>query len=243
MQELGTLPGLETSIANGISADGSTVVGTASTLYSPNHRAFIWRQASGMQDLTTVLLSVLPSGWQVTEANAASADGTFIVGTATDTALKPHAFLANVPSCVAASVVTQPVGGTPCTGQPYTLSVTAGGNGPLHYQWERDGVAISGATSSQFSFTTASHADSGVYDCIVSGGCGTTRSVAASLSFCACISCAADFNQDGGVDGADVSDFFSAWEQGSCDADVDHNGGTDGDDVSTFFTAWENGGC
>ncbi|MBS0195959.1 MAG: hypothetical protein JSR77_04300 [Planctomycetes bacterium] len=55
--------------------------------------------------------------------------------------------------------------------------------------------------------------------------------------------CPADFNQDGGVDGADVSDFFAAWEIGDAIADVNQDGGVDGADVTTFFVAWENGGC
>jgi hypothetical protein len=55
--------------------------------------------------------------------------------------------------------------------------------------------------------------------------------------------CPADFNQDGGVDGADVSAFFAAWEYGAGEADVNYDGGVDGEDVSVFFAAWENGGC
>jgi hypothetical protein len=55
--------------------------------------------------------------------------------------------------------------------------------------------------------------------------------------------CPADFNQDGGVDGADVDAFFAAWENGETQADVNQDGGIDGGDVDTFFAAWENGGC
>jgi hypothetical protein len=55
--------------------------------------------------------------------------------------------------------------------------------------------------------------------------------------------CAADFNQDGGIDGADVSAFFAAWEAGDSSADVNQDGGTDGADVSAFFAVWEAGGC
>lgn len=55
--------------------------------------------------------------------------------------------------------------------------------------------------------------------------------------------CPADFNQDGGVDGADVEAFFLAWEQGEPESDVNQDGGIDGADVETFFIAWENGGC
>ncbi|MBS0195284.1 MAG: hypothetical protein JSR77_00845 [Planctomycetes bacterium] len=55
--------------------------------------------------------------------------------------------------------------------------------------------------------------------------------------------CPADFNQDGGVDGADVESFFAAWENADPSADVNQDGGIDGADVSTFFQAWEAGGC
>lgn len=55
--------------------------------------------------------------------------------------------------------------------------------------------------------------------------------------------CPADFNQDGGIDGADVDDFFSAWEAGEAAADVNADGGIDGSDIGVFFAAWEAGGC
>ncbi|MBX3382081.1 MAG: matrixin family metalloprotease [Phycisphaeraceae bacterium] len=58
-----------------------------------------------------------------------------------------------------------------------------------------------------------------------------------------CSPCAADYNQDGGVDGADVDAFFSDWEQGLPCADVNEDGGIDGSDVDFFFNVWENGGC
>jgi hypothetical protein len=55
--------------------------------------------------------------------------------------------------------------------------------------------------------------------------------------------CPADFNADGGVDGADVVDFFAAWEAGESTADVNLDGGVDGGDIDVFFAAWEAGGC
>jgi hypothetical protein len=51
--------------------------------------------------------------------------------------------------------------------------------------------------------------------------------------------CPADWNQDGGVDGADVDAFFTDWEAGN--ADINADGGTDGADVTTFFGYWEAG--
>ena len=55
--------------------------------------------------------------------------------------------------------------------------------------------------------------------------------------------CSADFNRDGGVDGADVEAFFLAWQAGTAAADVNRDGGVDGADVETFFVAWQAGGC
>jgi hypothetical protein len=58
-----------------------------------------------------------------------------------------------------------------------------------------------------------------------------------------CPPCAADFNQDGGVDGLDLEGFFPAWaDAGSC-ADVNLDGGVDGGDVEFFILLWEQGGC
>jgi subtilisin-like proprotein convertase family protein len=58
-----------------------------------------------------------------------------------------------------------------------------------------------------------------------------------------CPSCAADFNVDGGVDGADAVAFYGAWEGGEGCADVNLDGGVDGGDVVDFFRLWEQGGC
>ena len=55
--------------------------------------------------------------------------------------------------------------------------------------------------------------------------------------------CSADFNQDGGVDGADVEAFFLTWTSGEPAGDVNQDGGVDGGDIETFIVQWENGGC
>ena len=63
--------------------------------------------------------------------------------------------------------------------------------------------------------------------------------VACPDPFCA----AADFNQDGSVDGQDVEPFYASWEVADPAADVNQDGGVDGSDIETFFKAWEAGGC
>jgi hypothetical protein len=66
-----------------------------------------------------------------------------------------------------------------------------------------------------------------------------------SLTACGgvCPVCAADFNQDGGVDGPDIEAFFVTWEAGGVCGDVNQDGGTDGPDIEAFFALWEAGGC
>jgi hypothetical protein len=58
-----------------------------------------------------------------------------------------------------------------------------------------------------------------------------------------CPPCAADYDNNGGVDGGDLSAFFSDFEAGADCADVDLNGGVDGGDLSSFFSLFEAGGC
>ncbi len=58
-----------------------------------------------------------------------------------------------------------------------------------------------------------------------------------------CGPCYADYNADGGVDGADVEAFFVDWSASVGCADTNEDGGIDGSDVETFFIQWSAGGC
>jgi len=64
-----------------------------------------------------------------------------------------------------------------------------------------------------------------------------------SYTCSACPVCPADYNQDGGVTGDDISAFFADFEAGSGCADTNVDGGITGDDIATFFIAFEAGGC
>lgn len=55
--------------------------------------------------------------------------------------------------------------------------------------------------------------------------------------------CLADYNNDGGIDGADFEAFFLDWELGEAAADLNQDGGVDGADVEVFFLAWSEGRC
>lgn len=86
-----------------------------------------------------------------------------------------------------------------------------------------------------------------VTDPAAAGGMALSN-VARIPIFCGSAGCPAecdfaDFNRDGGIDGADIDDFFIAWESGDTGADVNLDGGVDGSDVETFFRVWSAGGC
>ncbi|MBS0195944.1 MAG: hypothetical protein JSR77_04225 [Planctomycetes bacterium] len=141
-----------------------------------------------------------------------------------------------------------------CLGTDAMFQVSTVGSGPFTFQWRQHGIALTdgptgtgsvivGANTPTLMISNVSDADEAEYDCKVSNSCGRATSRAATLTVCACLACPADFNQDGGIDGADVSFFFDRWEVGNCDADVNADGGTDGADVDAFFAAWEAGGC
>jgi hypothetical protein len=53
--------------------------------------------------------------------------------------------------------------------------------------------------------------------------------------------CLADFDQDGGVTGADIEAFFGAFEVGDPSGDADGDGGITGADVEAFFLAFQSG--
>ncbi|MCW3096232.1 MAG: uncharacterized protein JWL77_1850 [Chthonomonadaceae bacterium] len=61
------------------------------------------------------------------------------------------------------------------------MGVTASGSG-LSYQWYKDTVAISGATSAGYSITTTATTDSGSYYVIVTNSAGHVQSNSVTLT-------------------------------------------------------------
>jgi dienelactone hydrolase len=84
---------------------------------------------------------------------------------------------------------------------------------------------------------------SGVAELVLLAQNAADGGTAAWASLALAVACPADFNLDGGVDGADIEAFFAAWTNGEAGADVNADGGIDGGDVETFFSRWEAGGC
>jgi hypothetical protein len=75
---------------------------------------------------------------------------------------------------------TQPVSVTTTAGGSITLSVAATGEGPVTYQWRRNGVAIAGATSASLALPSTQAFHAGSYTCVVTSGTGTTSTTDAA---------------------------------------------------------------
>jgi Immunoglobulin domain/Putative adhesin len=81
------------------------------------------------------------------------------------------------------SIATQPTNQTVTVGQTATFSVTANGTAPLSYQWQKGGVAISGATSASYTTPAVQASDNGTtFTVTVTNAAGSVSSSAATLT-------------------------------------------------------------
>ena len=83
----------------------------------------------------------------------------------------------------APSIVTQPANQTVTAGQSATFSVSASGTAPLRYQWNKNGMAIGGATFSSYTTPDETTSGSGArFTVMVSNSAGSATSGAAMLT-------------------------------------------------------------
>lgn len=86
-------------------------------------------------------------------------------------------------SAQAPSITTQPASTSVTEGSSATFTVAATGTAPLTYQWQRNGTAISGATSAGYTLSTTAVSDSkSVFTAVVSNSAGSVTSSAATLT-------------------------------------------------------------
>ena len=87
------------------------------------------------------------------------------------------------PATVPAEISVQPVNQTVRVGASATFSLAATGTSPLTYQWNKNGVAISGATQATYTTQPATSSDNGAkFNVSVSNSVGTTVSNIATLT-------------------------------------------------------------
>lgn len=109
-------------------------------------------------------------------------------GGATAPPLSPAA-----PALAAPAIMTHPSSMTVAPGETAMFSTTATGEGPLSYQWERDGKAISSAASATYTTSPTTTADNGAkFRVVVSNSAGSVTSNPATLSVSAVAVAATD---------------------------------------------------
>lgn len=88
-----------------------------------------------------------------------------------------------VSSTVAPSITSQPVSKTVIAGNTATFTVAATGTSPLTFQWKKNGVAISGATSSAYTTPVETTTDNNAqFTIAVGNAAGSATSNAATLT-------------------------------------------------------------
>jgi hypothetical protein len=80
------------------------------------------------------------------------------------------------------AITTQPINLTVAQGYPGIFTVAANGAAPLSYQWLKNNVAISGATSATYSIATVATTDAGSYTVTITNAAGSITSSAATLT-------------------------------------------------------------
>jgi uncharacterized membrane protein len=254
------------SVATDATTNGAVIVGSTDAV-GGGTPAFRWRAGDGF-----VLLPDIAGGATVGEARAITSSGTVSVGFGTGTlttvavrwihanwavqgwaaadTLEVLGDFPGGPSLSAASGVsddgTIAVGyGTPATGQR-AAAIWFGNQAPTDLkQFAESSLGVS-LGEAQLIEARAISADGQVI--VGFGRRGPTSPnegwvLDLRQTGPQCPVCAADFDQDGGVTGADIEAFFVAFESGGACGDTDQDGGITGADIEAFFTAFEAGGC
>jgi hypothetical protein len=78
------------------------------------------------------------------------------------------------------SAPLQPVTGS--VGDDVSLTITASGSAPFTYQWRKDGVPISGATTATLTLTAIQANAAGQYDVVVTNAAGSAISNAVTIT-------------------------------------------------------------
>jgi hypothetical protein len=86
-------------------------------------------------------------------------------------------------SATAPSITTQPASQTVTVGQSASFSAAATGTAPLNYQWQKNGVNITGATAASYATPATTSSDTGsTFRVVVTNTTGTATSASATLT-------------------------------------------------------------
>ena len=125
----------------------------------------------------------LSSGTASPSVTLVEGDNTVLVTvTAQDSTVKNYTVVAHRAFSGAPRIAEQPAPRTVSPGTGVTFNVSAVGSSTLAYQWRKNGVKITPATSSSYTINSAQAADAGAYSVVVTNSLGTVTSDAAALT-------------------------------------------------------------
>jgi hypothetical protein len=167
-----TQPTSQTVIAGQAATFSVAATGTAPLSYQ-------WRKNG-------VNISGATASWYATPVTTTADSGaqfSAVVGNSAGSATSSSAALTVNAAAVAPVITTQPSGQAVMAGQTAAFSVTATGTASLSYQWRKNGVNISGATSPSYTTPVTTTADSGAqFSVVVSNSAGSVTSNSAALT-------------------------------------------------------------
>ncbi len=119
----------------------------------------------------------------LTAVSAANA-GSYAVEVSNSAGITPStAAILTVSAASGAPVISlQPVSQAIAVGQAVSFVLTATGSPTPTFQWRKNSVVISGATSATFTLASAQTTDAANFDCVVTNTAGTATSVVAQLT-------------------------------------------------------------
>jgi hypothetical protein len=119
----------------------------------------------------------------VTTTSDSGSQFSAVISNSTRSVTSDTATLTVTASAVAPSITTQPASQTVTAGQTATFSVTSTGTAPPSYQWRKNGISITGATSASYTTPPTAISDSGSqFAVIVSNSTGSVTSNGATLT-------------------------------------------------------------
>jgi len=159
--------------------------------HAGNRDTFFTRSTDSGTSFPTIVNLSDDSGLSIAAQMAADKNGNLNVVWQDDTpgltSRVSQIFFSRLPAEAGANqpptIVTPPADQTVTVGQMATFSVTASGTAPLSYQWQKDGVDISGATSPSYTTPATTAQDNGAqFRVVVSNSVDTATSNVAMLT-------------------------------------------------------------
>lgn len=156
---------------------GSQANITWTTTISGNVKIEATNDGTNFTTIATVPASPASYPWTIPTTQTTGSTYKIRISDATNAAVNDMSN-ANFSILSTPSIVIQPKSDSVCTGSAIALSVTTDNPTGYTYQWRKNGNAITGATETSYTITSATAADAASYDVVITGCTPLTSSAA-----------------------------------------------------------------